>query len=226
MPQVHGTKTLAPTTALPLSTIMETMRTIFAAAEAHLPMIAASAATLGVFYALSLPRPYYDFNKVCGQFDAANLAKDPYYFDKTRFDWVPRVEGSWAMIREELELFLQKKELIPYFGENLMTRRQCWKVLGLKFWGLNHWEHQRHFPRTMALLNTVPGLSLVAFSQIEPGSAITPHNGDTNANIRCHLGLVVPGKLPEIGFRVGTDERSWGEGEVRHDARKRPWRHI
>jgi hypothetical protein len=199
---------------------METIRSVLDVLRPHATALAVGAACATGLYALSLPRPYYDFNKVCGQFDATNLSQDPYFFDNTQFEWVPMVEAGWRTVREELEIFLQRKELIPYFGENLMTRKQCWKVLGLKFWGLNHTEHQKHFPRTMELLNKVPGLSLVAFSQIEPGSAITPHNGDTNANIRCHLGLVVPGELPQIGFRVGTEERSWHEGEVRERGRE------
>lgn len=94
-------------------------------------------------------------------------------------------------------------------------------MLGLKFWGLNHRENQAHFPKTMAILRAVPGLSLVAFSQLDPRSSIKPHNGDTNANIRCHLGLVVPGPLPELGFRVGTETRSWEEGKVGERERER-----
>lgn len=165
-------------------------------------------------YIYTLPRPYYDFNKICGDFDANNLEEDPHYFDPKDYPWVQTVESNWKIIRDELEEYLKKQELIPYFGDNLMSRKQCWKVLGLKFWNLDNKEPQSHFPRTMEILNSIPGLSLVAFSQIDSNGGINPHNGDTNANIRCHLGLIVPGSLPEIGFSVGEEKKSWEEGKV------------
>lgn len=196
------------------------LSSVVAAVREHWVALAVGAASVGGLYLLSLPRPYFDFNKICGQFDPNNLAVDPYFFDNSRFAWAAEVESQWEVIRDELLLFLQRKQLVPYFGSNLMSAPQVWKVLGLKFWGLNHSENQAHFPKTMAILNRVPGLSLVAFSQLDPESEIKPHNGDTNANIRCHLGLVVPGPLPELGFRVGTEVRSWEEGKVRPGKRK------
>ena len=33
-------------------------------------------------------------------------------------------------------------------------------------------------------------------------SVINPHNGDTNAHIRCHLGIKIPAQLPTTGFTV------------------------
>eukprot|EP00056_Hartaetosiga_gracilis_P002603 m.55444 g.55444 ORF g.55444 m.55444 type:complete len:312 (+) comp11125_c0_seq2:109-1044(+) len=163
---------------------------------------------------MTTPTVYYDFNKVCGDFNDQNLEEDPYYFNPEDFDWVPRVEAQWQVIKQELDEYLEKQQLEPYFGGNLMSKKQCWKVLGLKFWGLNHSVNQKHFPKTMAIMNSIPDLSLVAFSQIEGGTAITPHRGDTNANIRCHMGLVIPGTLPEAGFKVGDQEKSWGEGQI------------
>ncbi|EGD81083.1 hypothetical protein PTSG_11028 [Salpingoeca rosetta] len=176
--------------------------------------VVGGAVALGFGYYMSLRPVYYDFNKICGQFNDKNLDVDPYFFDPSKFDWVPMVESNWKVIRQELEEYLDSQPLQPYFGGNLMSKKQCWRVLGLKFWGLNHSENQKHFPKTMAILNKVPGLSLVAFSQIEGGTAITPHHGDTNANIRCHMGLVVPGTLPEIGFQVGDQQKSWEEGKI------------
>jgi aspartyl/asparaginyl beta-hydroxylase (cupin superfamily) len=49
---------------------------------------------------------------------------------------------------------------------------------------------------------------------LEPGSNINPHQGDTDAIVRCHLGLSVPGGLPDCGFQVGTEIRGWKEGEA------------
>eukprot|EP00049_Salpingoeca_infusionum_P018764 m.358690 g.358690 ORF g.358690 m.358690 type:complete len:323 (+) comp18232_c0_seq1:542-1510(+) len=185
-------------------------------AQSTLVKVGACLGALGIYRYLTAPAVYYDFNKVCGKFNDKNLEVDPYFFNPDDFDWVPKVEAQWQVIYQELNDYVeQNEELTPYFGGNLMSRKQCWRVLGLKFWGLNHIENQKHFPKTMAILEeNVPGLSLVAFSQIEPNSAITPHTGDTNANIRCHMGLKIPGSLPGTGFKVGTESRSWENGKI------------
>ena len=49
---------------------------------------------------------------------------------------------------------------------------------------------------------------------LEPGCKVLPHIGETNTTIRGHLGISIPGKLPEAGIRVGNEERSWEEGKV------------
>jgi hypothetical protein len=53
-----------------------------------------------------------------------------------------------------------------------------------------------------------------SFNLLEPGTTIKPHRGDTNAIIRCHLGLEIPGPAPDCAFRVGTETRGWKEGEL------------
>lgn len=199
-----------------VSTVTSSATNLIEIVRQH-PMVATTTgiASIWALYNYYTLRPvYYDFNKICGQFDDKNLDVDPYYFNPKDFDWVPEVESQWRIIRKELDDYLDGQVLEPYFGDNLMSRKQCWRVLGLKFWGLDHADNQKYFPKTMEIMNKIPGLSLVAFSQIEAGGAITPHNGDTNANVRCHMGLVVPGKLPEIGFQVGNEKRNWEEGKV------------
>lgn len=66
----------------------------------------------------------------------------------------------------------------------------------------------------MKVLNTIPGLVSVSFNLLDPHTEIKSHFGDTNAVARCHLGLDIPGSLPEIGFRVKNDEQPWKEGKL------------
>eukprot|EP00043_Microstomoeca_roanoka_P000082 m.26600 g.26600 ORF g.26600 m.26600 type:complete len:271 (-) comp10078_c0_seq2:148-960(-) len=163
-------------------------------------------------------RPYFGFGRYMGHFtpDKVDLKKDPFFFDPSECDWVKEVEANWEVIRDELEAYLNGHDnsLIPYFGEHLMTSRKCWRALGLKLWNIYHPEMPKLFPKTMAIFERIPHMVSVSFSQIQPQSAIKPHFGDTNANFRCHLGLVIPGTLPECGFRVGTEEQPWQEGKV------------
>lgn len=52
-------------------------------------------------------------------------------------------------------------------------------------------QHLEACPRTREALAQIPHNSLlVAFSALEPGGALTPHTGPTNASLTAHLGLV------------------------------------
>ena len=72
----------------------------------------------------------------------------------------------------------------------------------------------KHFPETLKLIKSIPGLVSASYTQLEPMSSIKAHCGDTDAIFRCHLGLRIPGKMPECGFRVGNEWRSWQEGKL------------
>ena len=66
-------------------------------------------------------------------------------------------------------------------------------------------------PNTAAALRTLPNLAMAAmFSALTPGTHLWAHCGPTNAVISLSLGLITP---PECVIRVGTEERSWREGE-------------
>lgn len=162
-------------------------------------------------------RPFYGFGRYMGHFDRiADLEKDPYFFDVSELPWVKHIEAHWLEVKAELEAYLARNDqsLVPYFGEHLMSKKKCWRAVGFKFWNIYHPALMREFPRTAAIFESVPHLTAVSFSQIQPQSAIKPHFGDTNANYRCHLGLVIPAGLPKCGFRVGDEERPWKEGRV------------
>jgi hypothetical protein len=66
-------------------------------------------AAIALYMYFALPRPYYDFNKICGPFDETNLAVDPHYFEPKDYPWVAMVESNWRVIREELETYLKKQ---------------------------------------------------------------------------------------------------------------------
>ena len=79
---------------------------------------------------------------------------------------------------------------------------------------MKYYSKCQNFKNTIELLENIPGLVSASFNLLEPHSNIAPHYGDTNAIIRCHLGLEIPGELPQIGFEVNGKQRSWRKGEV------------
>ncbi|EGD79976.1 hypothetical protein PTSG_10257 [Salpingoeca rosetta] len=161
------------------------------------------------------PRPWYAFGRYMGDFHC-NPEIDPYFFKPEQFDWVKILEDNWTIVRDELYEYLERHNhtLQPYFNPDLVSAPACWRVIGLKFWGVDNHKNQAEFPKTMALFKNVPGLISVSFSQLQAKSVINPHNGDTNAHMRCHLGIKIPAQLPTAGFTVGGESRSWHEGKI------------
>ncbi len=141
---------------------------------------------------------------------------DPDFFDLSQFEWVDRVEDNYQMILEELDHLLRTNgdSLNAYYQKEIVSRKNVWKTV--TFFG---WKDKRHknckaCPQTTALLESIPGMVSGSISMLEPDADIHEHRGDTNAIMRCHLGLKIPGSLPECGFRAGEEERSWEEGKL------------
>jgi ornithine lipid ester-linked acyl 2-hydroxylase len=131
-------------------------------------------------------------------------------------EWAKNIELNWKIIQEEVTAHLKTtNELKPYFSTVLVNSPGKWKTSGFYFWGMRvSAKACRACPETIRILSGVPNIVTAALSITEPHSEIKGHFGDTNAIYRCHLGLVIPASLPECGFRVGYEEKSWEEGKL------------
>lgn len=140
--------------------------------------------------------------------------KEPFYFDTEEFPWVKEVESQWQVIRDELKAMLAEEQgvLVPYANKEMTSRPDQWKTFGMMFWTLKFKEKCAKCPKTWDILKNIPNMTAASFNLLEAQTTIKPHHGDTNAIIRCHMGLVVPAPAPRCGFRVGTETRSWEEG--------------
>ena len=140
----------------------------------------------------------------------------PYFYNENEFPWVEKLEMQWPLIQQELMHFLEQNQgkLVPYFNKDLSTGNKKWKAVSFIFWGFKFKKNYNACPVTMAAISKIPGLVSASISMLEPHTTIKPHNGDTNAIIRGHLGLIVPAQLPETGFQVGEEQRSWQEGKI------------
>ena len=67
-------------------------------------------------------------------------------------------------------------------------------------------------PKTVALLEGIPGLFEAFFSILEGGKSIPPHEGPYRGYLRYHLGLIVPAKNPP-SIRLKDQVYTWKEGE-------------
>jgi aspartyl/asparaginyl beta-hydroxylase (cupin superfamily) len=142
--------------------------------------------------------------------------QEPCFYDPAQFSWVKLLEDNWLVIREEIQSLLERREerLKPYFINSMSFPPGQWKTLGLYFWKYKQHQNCLECPQTVRLLESIPHMTGGSLSVLEAGSNINPHQGDTNAIIRVHLGLTIPAPLPDCGFQVGREVRQWEEGKA------------
>jgi aspartyl/asparaginyl beta-hydroxylase (cupin superfamily) len=138
------------------------------------------------------------------------------FFDPAEHSWVQYVESHWETIRDELIQVVQRdRGLLEAYPDLAKTnRRGAWKTAGMMYWTFKSRRFVSVFPKTWDILKQVPHLTSASMLLLEPSSTIRPHIGDTNAMMRCHLGLVIPAPAPRCGFRVGGTVVSWREGKI------------
>lgn len=141
---------------------------------------------------------------------------EPYFYAKENYAWAAVLEKNWTVISDEMMPIISGEEEIalssPY--PPLLSAPGAWK--NIYFFNFM-WQYHRNckkYPKTYGLLKSIPNLTFAEFTVLEPGCKVLPHIGETNTTIRGHLGISIPGQLPEAGIRVGDEERSWEEGKV------------
>lgn len=139
---------------------------------------------------------------------------EPFFYDTAQFAWVRDVEAQWTVIRDELlaNLATDAATLTPYANAAMTSRPNQWKTLGLMFWTQRSAENCARFAKSWEIISRIPNLIAASFNLLEADTTIKPHMGNTNAIVRCHMGLVIPAPAPRCAFRVGTETRSWEEG--------------
>lgn len=143
-------------------------------------------------------------------------ATDPNFFDPNDYEWANIITQNWELIRDELYTLLAQRDgrLIPYFAADMDNNTQGWQTLAFKTWGIEVKNHLAACPRLAELLRSIPQLVSASVNLLSPHSKINPHQGDTNAIFRCHLGINIPAGLPECGFEVNDEKRPWQNGKL------------
>ena len=148
--------------------------------------------------------------------NATYSGPEPYFYNKENFEWVNTLEANWTIIRDEMMPIISGEKDIelssPYPPS--LSEPGAWKNIYFFNFMWQYHRNCRQYPKTYALLKSIPNLTFAEFTVLEPGCKVLPHIGETNTTIRGHLGISIPGHLPEAGIRVGNEERSWEEGKV------------
>lgn len=138
---------------------------------------------------------------------------EPAFINPDNFKWAKELAANTGAIRAELQKYLEDNNLQSYFNTSMVTKKNSWRTIAMKTWGIELYKNQKKLPFTTSLLNKYPEIVSASFNLLEAKSRIKPHCGDTNAIYRCHLGIEIPSGLPEVGFRVKEESREWKNGE-------------
>jgi aspartyl/asparaginyl beta-hydroxylase (cupin superfamily) len=142
------------------------------------------------------------------------------FYRTETFDFVRTLESEFANIRDEFLRRFDERDARLWPQPFVYTKE--WKMLPLLDRGrlAQHGvtgidqdleRNQRNFPRTLEVLNRLPGLVTAGFSRLVPGTRIHPHKGIDHTVLRCHLGLVAP---PGYMLHVNGMQRQWEDGCV------------
>jgi len=124
------------------------------------------------------------------------------------------LKKNYLVIYQELCAFLEKQEMEAQFNITMVEKPKSWKVRSLRVWGVEMYQYQKYFPQTMQLLNQIENVVNIGFNLLEPNATIKPHQGDTNAIIRCHLALEVPKEKEKCFLCVKQECKHWETGEI------------
>jgi aspartyl/asparaginyl beta-hydroxylase (cupin superfamily) len=149
-------------------------------------------------------------------------SRRPVFFDiSTTRPELLELDRHYQVIRKELLGILPEKRVIPRYHEldqmqyNISAQvdpDKDWKVYPLNIMGAKPEAYCARCPKTMALLEGIPGLFEAFFSILEGGKSIPHHEGPYRGYIRYHLGLIVPEKNPP-SIRVKDQVYTWKEGQ-------------
>ena len=148
----------------------------------------------------------------------------PAFHDLADFPWVATVERRWLDARDELCALLDQegqggqKAIVPSFEEiseeqARLVRPRTWNAFLFYTFGCKVPANCARCPKTAALLESIPGMTLGMFSVLAPHSRIGSHRGVYNGVLRYHLALIVPSRPEQCGIHIGGETRRWEEGK-------------
>lgn len=136
------------------------------------------------------------------------------FVDVISYDGISDLQANWKLVFNEFKSYANVNEIEAHFNSVMVEKPKTWKVRSLRVWDVEMYDVQRHFPETMKIINNIPNVVNVGFNILDAKAKIKPHNGDTNAIIRCHLGLQIPKENTFCGLKVKHKVEFWEEGKV------------
>jgi len=134
--------------------------------------------------------------------------------DQAHFPELKILQDEWQVIRDEaLALYenghIAIKDDLP---ASSFYKDNRWTSFYLKVYDANIPSALELAPKTMALIDRVPGMNLALFACLNPGKKLNRHHDPFAYTVRYSLGLSTPNS-EDCGLVVNGENYQWRDGE-------------
>ncbi len=141
--------------------------------------------------------------------------KAPEFYNSSEFRFTKDFEDNYEKIKREIIEYYESFE--NKFNEQYIPHKYTvsgWKVLNIWGYIFQSISKTKRFPTIRKLVIKYPEIISLQISILQPNTKIKAHFGGSNALVRHHLGINIPGKYPEVGFKLKKEIRTWKEGKL------------
>jgi beta-hydroxylase len=136
--------------------------------------------------------------------------------DRRGFPELDLLQANWQTIRDEALHLTDAGHIRGTTANNDASFnsfiKQGWKRFYLKWYGEPLASAQALCPKTVELLNAIPGIKAAMFATLAPNSKLNPHRDPFAGSLRYHLGLITPNSR-DCRIFVDGEEHAWGDGK-------------
>jgi len=134
----------------------------------------------------------------------------PAFFDLKDKKWFNDLVTNLPAIQQAVIDFVKSrgKTQGEYFNKELVEG-QTWEGFGFLLWGKRNEANIKDGEAFLKYFFPIPGLVSFSISVLSPQTHIIEHFGDTDANYRLHVPILIPAGLPECGFKVSGTPIAW-----------------
>jgi ornithine lipid ester-linked acyl 2-hydroxylase len=139
----------------------------------------------------------------------------PQIYDISQVPAAKILKDNYPVIRREIMDYFAKYggTIEPTFTP-YAYKEAGWRMLNLYSMFMRYGESCARLPETTRIVESIPGMCSAQVALLYPRARVRPHFADTSAFIRTHIGIQIPGTLPDIGMRVKKQVTCWKEGEA------------
>ncbi len=136
--------------------------------------------------------------------------------DRRGFPQLDIIQANWKTIRDEALALSDEGHIRAAARGNDASFasffKQGWKRFYLTWYGEPLPSAQALCPKTVALVQSIPGIKAAMFATLAPHSRLNPHRDPFAGSLRYHLGLVTPNSR-DCAIFVDGEEHAWGDGK-------------
>jgi beta-hydroxylase len=136
--------------------------------------------------------------------------------DRRGFPAVDALKENWQAIRDEAAALTDEGHIRNALkGDDASFAsflKQGWKRFYVKWYGEPLASAQALCPKTVELVNAIPGVKAAMFALLPPGVTLNLHRDPFAGSLRYHLGLMTPNS-DACHIVVDGQDYSWRDGE-------------